>query len=152
MRRLIVGGLVALVLVVLLAPWGLYEWGLSNIDGRPVPPHGTKLSAEDDALLRHHLNTDSRIPIEPLSPWKYVAALVMSDREQSPLGNGAYAAWLIARNYNSSHLKDRHTIYWHLSGAALTIWITRHWTADQILAGAADLARKSSQHGASSGS
>jgi hypothetical protein len=150
-RRLIVVGLIALVLVVLLVPWGLYQWGLSNIDGRPVPPHGTVLSVEDDALLRRHLHAHSSISIEPLSPWRYVAALIMSGREQSLLGSGADAAWLIARNYNSSHLKDRHTIYWHLSGAALTIWITRHWTADQILAGAADLARRSSQHARTAG-
>ena len=148
MRRLVVGGLISLVLVVLLAPWGLYELALSNVDGRPVPPQGTQISVEDEALLRHHLKTHSRISIEPLSPWRYVAALVMSDREQSLLGSGADAAWLIARNYNASHLKDRHIICWHMSGAALTIWITRHWTADQILAGAADLTRKGSQQAA----
>ena len=31
--------------------------------------------------------------------------------------------------------------YWHLSGAALTIWVSRNWTTDQIVTAAAAIAR-----------
>jgi hypothetical protein len=50
-------------------------------------------------------------------------------------------AWVIARNYNGSHLKNRRMIFWHLSGAALTIWVSRNWTAEQIVAAAAAITR-----------
>jgi hypothetical protein len=44
--------------------------------------------------------------------------------------NGSSAVWLIARDYNYKHLKSRKMSYWRLSGAALTIWVSRNWTTD----------------------
>ena len=43
---IIVACLVALR--VLVTPWGLYELGLSNIDGRPIPLIGDSPTVEDD--------------------------------------------------------------------------------------------------------
>ena len=48
-------------------------------------------------------------------------------------------AWSVARSYNATHLDDRRMLWWHASGAALTIWLTRNWTQEQILAAAARL-------------
>jgi hypothetical protein len=53
-----------------------------------------------------------------------------------------YAAWIVARSYNYSHLQHNQALWWHLSGAALTIWITRNWTSDQILSRAAELVKQ----------
>jgi hypothetical protein len=36
-------------------------------------------------------------------------------------------------------------IWWHLSGAALTIWVTRNWTTDQIVTAAAAIAGSRAQ-------
>jgi hypothetical protein len=35
------------------------------------------------------------------------------------------------------------SIKWDLSGAALTIWITRHWSADEVICAAVDVLRRS---------
>ncbi len=136
MRRL-VWCLIALAGVVWLTPWALYEWGLSNITGRPIPAP-TPLTDKDETLLRQVLRAQSRISVEPISPWHYLIASVRTGRES--VSGGTLAAWLVARNYNRSHLKRHASIWWHLSGAALTIWLTRNWTSDAVLRTAAVLA------------
>jgi hypothetical protein len=40
--------------------------------------------------------------------------------------------WWVARSYNTKHLEDRR--WWYPSGAALAIWLTRNWTADELIA------------------
>jgi hypothetical protein len=75
-----------------------------------------------------------------LNPWTYAASLVTKNTDFRS-DDGSTAAWVIARNYNSSHLKDRRMTFWHLSGAALTIWVSRHWTSDQIVTAAAAITR-----------
>jgi hypothetical protein len=67
------------------------------------------------------------------------------------MGRGADAAWLVARNFNASHLARQGSAWWHLSGAALTIWLTRHWTPDQVLQATATLARREPPNTRSSG-
>jgi hypothetical protein len=98
-RRVVISLTIGAVIIIIMAPVALYWIGLSNIDGRPVPP-GSVASAHDDRAI-----------------------------------------WLIVRQYNSSHLKDRRMGMWHLSGAALTIWLTQHWTTDEAVVGAATAAR-----------
>ncbi|MDB6014070.1 MAG: hypothetical protein JWL65_6320 [Gammaproteobacteria bacterium] len=127
-------------LLILAAPWGVYVMGLSNIDGRPTPLIGSPPTAEDDLLLRQIFRTSRPISVQPLSPWSYILDLVMSSSSSSS-SVGADAAWLIARHYNSAHLKNRRSLWWQVSGAALTIWITRNWNSDQVVITAADLAR-----------
>jgi hypothetical protein len=139
----IVAVLVACVAAVLIlaGPWGMYELGLSNIDGRPTPLNRDSATDEDNLLLRRMLKTSSSISVQPLSPWSYARDLVTSGPSSSS-NAGADAAWLIARHYNAGHLKNRRSLWWQLSGAALTIWITRNWSSDQVVVTAADLARR----------
>jgi hypothetical protein len=128
-------------LLILAGPWGTYELGLSNIDGRPVPLIGNSPTAEDDLLLRQIFRTSHPVSVQPLSPWSYARNIVTSGPSSSPSA-GADAAWLIARHYNAGHLENRSMLWWQVSGAALTIWITRNWSADQVVVTAADLARR----------
>lgn len=139
--RAAISVIIGLAALAWAAPWGLYELGLLNIDGRPSAPAVSQLTSEDDALLRREFRVHSPISVTRLSPWSYFASLVVSDSKEHKEESGVDAAWLIARQYNASHLKDRRTIWWHLSGAALTIWITRNWSPIQVLSRAAELAR-----------
>ena len=132
-----------LALLILAGPWGIYELGLTNIDGRPTPLIGNSPTVEDDLLLRRIFRTSHPISVQPLSPWSYARDSVMSGPSSSSSA-GAAAAWLIARHYNTGHLKNRNMLWSHVSGAALTIWITRNWSSDQVIETAADLARRDS--------
>jgi hypothetical protein len=132
----------ALIVLIALAPLGLYALGLSNVDGRPSPASSGHPTAADEALLERTFRISQPITVEPLSPWSYVTS-ALEDPKRTAASGGVDAAWVVARHYNAHHLENRSSTWWHLSGAALTIWITRHWTSDQVLSAAAALIRQS---------
>jgi len=66
---------------------------------------------------------------------------VLNGSQRDGAAGSIDAASLVAQHYNARHLADRHSITWHLSGAALTIWITRHWSSDEVLCAAVDALR-----------
>jgi hypothetical protein len=132
--------LLAAPVLVSILPIGLYGVGLLNIEGRPEPPIQTSNLAADTAYLEQAFRRREPIAVRVLNPWTYAASLVTDDTDPSS-DDGSIAAWVIARNYNGSHLKNRRMTFWHLSGAALTIWVSRNWTAEQIVTAAAAITR-----------
>lgn len=52
---------------------------------------------------------------------------------------GQLVTWWVAREYLVSHKQYQGMGWWHLSGAALAIWLSRNWTSDEILSAAAQL-------------
>ena len=129
----VVAVLVACVTAILIfaGPWGMYELGLSNIDGRPTPLNGDSPTDEDNLLLRRMLKTSSPISVQPLSPWSYARDLVTSGPSSSS-NVGADAAWLIARHYNAGHLKNIRSLWWQLSGAASSFIAITSFTFRQL--------------------
>lgn len=142
MRRLLISALVIAALIG-LAPWVLYGIGLNNIAGRPTPPTVSAASAGDRGVRSLMSQAPSEVLVRPMSPWGYIMAIARGDPRA--LGGGAKAASLVARNYNLSHLKRPQTMWWHLSGAALTIWLTRNWTPDEVLGAAAAIAKQEAE-------
>ena len=56
------------------------------------------------------------------------------------LGLYASSSLLFARNYAThllNHQRHKGMSWWHLSGAALAIWLSRNWTDEEILSAAA---------------
>jgi hypothetical protein len=132
----VLGGLIS------LAPPGLYALGLSNVNGRPSPPASCHPTPTDRAFLERTFRMSQPMTVKPLSPWAYVNFILEDDARNAATG-GVEATWLVAQHYNAQHLKDRRSIAWHLSGAALTIWIRRHWSSDEVLCAAVDVLRQS---------
>jgi hypothetical protein len=123
-------------------PLGLYWLGLSNIEGRPEPPTQTSNVIADSALLQRDLRMQGPIVIDALNPWTFIVdTFHEAQRLPSEHARSVRAVGIIVVNYNSSHLRDRRMIWWHLSEMSLTIWVTRHWTTDEIITAAAALAR-----------
>jgi hypothetical protein len=137
-RKIIVALFCAVVLLGVGLPMGLYWTGLANIEGRPRPIALTDIAA-DTALLQQKFRSPSPIVVRVINPWTFLGSLRPSAVKERDVG--ASAVWAIVRSYNSTHLRKREMTWWHLSGAALTIWVTRHWTPDQIVASAAAIAR-----------
>jgi hypothetical protein len=124
-------------------PMGLYVLGLFNIEGRPQPPTETNRIAADTVLLQQTSRSPAPVAVHVFNPWTYAATLLTEDPKDLRLDDGSHALWLIARDYNSKHLRNRKMSWWHLSGAALMIWVSRNWTTDQIVTAAAAIARSS---------
>jgi hypothetical protein len=122
-------------------PMALYMLGLSNIEGRPQPPTETNHIASDTVLLQQTFQSPAPVAVHVLNPWTYAVSLLTENPKNLRLDSGSHAVWLIARDYNSKHLKNRRMSSWHLSGAALMIWVSRNWTTDQIVTAAAAIVR-----------
>ncbi|MCC8978183.1 hypothetical protein [Bradyrhizobium acaciae] len=136
MARRLIFIMVALTLTGLCAcataPWVIYWYGLRQIEGRPTPAVHNATAEQLDRLFKK-LKITQPVQIDPLSPY-------------TPFLQGAHPnsstrlAWIIARSHNVSHLGDHHgMLVWHLSGMALTIWLTRNWTQTELIAKAVEL-------------
>jgi hypothetical protein len=139
LRQIAISSLSAAGLLALGIPLGLYGLGLSNIEGRPAPPTLTRGIAADSALLQRTFGDEAPVAVRVLNPWTFAGEL-RDARGRTP-DNGSRAAWIVVGHYNAGHLKNHRMIWWHLSGAALMIWVTRHWTTDEIVAVAAAIVR-----------
>jgi hypothetical protein len=127
--------LIVLVLVVTMlsaataAPWLIYWIGLSEIEGRPTRATHAVTAEQRDSLFKR-LRISQPVQIAPISPYSYFLQGVYP-------GASTRLAWVIARSHNAQHLSDRR--YWHLSGAAMIIWLTRNWTPTELIARAIEL-------------
>jgi hypothetical protein len=128
--------------IIGLAPPSLYALGLGNVIGRPSQPASCHPTPTDRALLEHTLRMSQPFTVKPLSPWGYLN-FILEDDARNPAAGGIEATSFVAQHYNTQHLKSRRAIAWHLSGAALTIWITRHWSADEVVCAAVDVLQRS---------
>jgi hypothetical protein len=133
---------IGLILIVMIGigagPWLFYGIGLAKVDGRPLHASQTVVTPEDAEALWRRLRIPQPVRLDPVSPYSYVQALVFGD--QKILGPSARIAWIIASSYNIGHLTDHRAWAWHLSGAALTVWLTRNWTPNELVAKAVELA------------
>lgn len=133
-KKSLVAALGLILLILLSGSWLLYAYGLSNITGRPESAKIAVISSENKALIWKELKEQGTIQVKALTPYNFYS-LVLDE----PDAAGARLAWYIARNYNQDHLQDRRMLYWHISGEALTVWLTRHWSADELLAKALEI-------------
>ena len=113
------------------APWLIYWYGLRQIEGRPTAATHTATAEQLDGLLKR-VKITQPVQIDPISPYTYFLHGAHPDPSTR-------LAWIIARSYNAEHLGDRRMLIWHLSGAALTIWLTRNWTPTELIANAVEL-------------
>ncbi|WP_141832678.1 hypothetical protein [Herbaspirillum sp. SJZ107] len=133
-RRFIVVTACAMLALLLALPLVLYWKGLSDIDGRPPKPQQLA-SLEQQALVWRRAGGQGKRNIEPMNPYSYIvrifsdSACLASPEER--------LAWSFASTYLREHRRQAGMSAWHLSGAALTIWLTRNWTTEEILSAAA---------------
>lgn len=127
--------LASIILFTASFPWLLYEIGLSNIEGRPTFAVNRAIDKKEIQQLWQDMRETEPIQIKKLNPWQYVLFLVQGV-ERIPSMSVTSS---VARDYNHLHLKNRKMLYWHLSGAASSIWLTRNWSMQDILAKAKEI-------------
>ena len=118
--------------VAAAVPWLIYWVGLSKIEGRPTPATHAVTAEQIDCLF-NRLRISQPVQIDPISPYTYFHYFLQGVRPSA----STRIATIIARSHNAKHLSDRR--YWHLSGAALTIWLTRNWTLTELITKATEL-------------
>ncbi len=133
MKKTLLTSFVILIFVGLLAPWALYAVGLANVVGRPTLPANVHISDDVANTLWTEFGERGPIKVQKLSPWSYIMMMIREDplKYKPP---GLNMAWQVARSHNQNNLKNQRMMFWHLSGMSLTVWLTRNWTAKDIVA------------------
>lgn len=139
-KMLIVLGLLAAFFAAL--PVVAYWMGMENMDARPVPPtevaHPQYLA---DAVWEERRELPP-IHMEAITPWHFYH-LIWCSRNDDEIEDflscgieypGLQAAAYVAKRHLHDHIKQRGLIWRYLSRTALAIWITRHWTAEEVAA------------------
>ncbi|MEM6497952.1 MAG: hypothetical protein AAF709_14670 [Pseudomonadota bacterium] len=130
-RRVVIA--IAVVIGLLMAsPWLLYWTALSTVNGRPAPPRAPYLSEAKANQLWLCLGQKLPVFIAPMSPLS-IAINVVTGNPSKFETTGHFVAWQVAKNHNLRNRANRDMLMWHVTGSGLTIWLTRNWSADEIL-------------------
>jgi hypothetical protein len=128
LRRFFIGVLCVVAVFAAAGPWCLYWLGLHGAEGKPVAP--VVLASRDVQLEAWRRVRGSGIPtIVPLNPYTYTSV----NGAPGPQEASTLIAWHVASDHMLQHRKYKSMLWWHFSGAALTIWLTRNWTVEQLL-------------------
>ena len=141
MRKRIRIAVALIVGLIIAAPWLIYWAALWNVEGQLARPRPPYLSKERTQRLWACLGQKRPVFIQSKSP-PAMAIGFLTGNISAVQTSGDFVAWQVARHHNLSHLKNNKGIYRHAAGAALTVWLTRNWSADEILT-AADKAIRS---------
>lgn len=118
--------------LMLILPWCAYWIGLQRLSQYPVPPV-ENLSATQREWVWSFTKGSGEPVIVPLSPYSYLYDIFIS---KGKTDRSTLVAWWVASDHLTNQGSRQRMLWWHLSGAALTIWLTRNWTEQQMTAAA----------------
>lgn len=121
--------ILALLALLIAAPGLVYVIGLSKLHGRPTPADPALFSRNEIAAAWAQCHESPPGAAVATNPWSVAGNLLFGSPRH--VKSGEHAAWRIASAHNAGSPLQSSTA-WHISGSALTIWITRHWSAEQI--------------------
>jgi hypothetical protein len=126
----------SLLLFVLLAmavlPWGIYYQGLANIIEIPKPLTMMQLSEMQKYAVLDEFKLLHDAQIQQINPYEYVMRMIqpMQSQQNRAVYMQSYVARCIAVDGNLKHRSHFNTQF---STIALTIWLSNHWSQDQIV-------------------
>jgi len=136
MRRVLQSALVllfAMAALLLASPYILYRVGLHGVEGRPQKP-GQLATEQQQASVWKAARGEGAPQIGTMNPYSMAAGFLIEPGARTPAGERI--AWQVASDYLLTHRRRQGTLWWHLSGAALMIWLTRNWSDEEILSAA----------------
>lgn len=122
-------------------PFALYCLGMSGVEGRPSKPRQLA-SIEHQTVVWKRARGTGMPHVAVDDPYTYFASVLFTQPTRTPPGQ--LLTWLVARDYLVTHKRYKGMAWWHLSGAALAIWLSRNWTSEEILSRAAELQQSTS--------
>ncbi|CAM3996044.1 hypothetical protein [Roseateles saccharophilus] len=137
LMRLLAGTAGVLVTLLLLSPWLLYAAMLASIEGRPAKPE-RMVPATEQARIWRLADGQGELRTEPMTPYGFAWELFAPTGQPAP---GETLAYWVSRDFLQAQ-PHRNMLTWHLSNAALTIWLTRNWTAEELASAVAPIASK----------
>lgn len=117
----------------------LYRYGLSRVGELPRPPAALQTNLATRALWA---DAEERpLQLEPRWPWTLLTDFVRllwetSRHERHARPAGSQMAWYVARQWMRAPRPGQEQPRmreWHLRGLALSVWLSRHWSAEELL-------------------
>jgi hypothetical protein len=119
--------------LLLVFPFALYKLGLSGIEDLPQKPLQLA-SKEQQALVWKRARGEGVPRIEAMNPYSFAIRLLAETDVRPPPDQ--LILWWVASDYLREHRRHKSMGWWHLSGVALTIWLSRNWTSEEVLSAA----------------
>ncbi|MFZ6692506.1 hypothetical protein [Undibacterium sp. SXout20W] len=129
--------LIAISSLIYGGPWVLYYWGLEGVSGKPALPRVIGSNEQLQALWEKAGCEGSPVLVES-DPQSYIFSAATMEAPPPAM----IFAWRIAAAYQHDHQLRDGASWQQLSGSALVIWLTRHWTIEQILSKTLELDAK----------
>ena len=121
----------------LLAPWLAYEAALARLPALPERPRSLATPPQQDEAWRQ-AGGEGPLVVEPMNPYGFVVALITRDRVRP----GEELADWVARDHLVAQRAEGGMLGWQVSNAALTVWLTRHWSAQELASAAYAIASR----------
>lgn len=121
---------VGILFATAIFPWGIYLVGLCLIPEYPSAD-SQPISAQQHAWVWTQARADVKPQWVIFTPYSYVYEILRPERQRDP---SLQIAWWAARDHLANHQHPDRLIFWHLRGAALTIWLTRNFSNEQVTA------------------
>lgn len=126
--RLVKVILLSLVLLVLGGPWALYGLGLLAVSGTPTPPP-VMASRESQLALWQQARGVGAPEAMHISPYTYLPLSL----DPGPYKPSLLVAWWVANDFYDNNRRFQGNVWRQLSCGALVVWLTRNWSAEQLL-------------------
>jgi hypothetical protein len=132
-----------ILLIVVLAggvllvgsPYIVYWAALATLPGYPEAPEPLASIGTAELEIWAEYSGHSAFELKPVSPVQYVWLLMACENVDACLD--AYPGLLVAGRVAQGYLRQQEptrAIWWHVRSASLGVWLTRHWSAEQLLA------------------
>jgi hypothetical protein len=136
-KRVVTALFTLTTLAALVTPLALYQIGLFGAGGIPTKP--SKIAAQNDLQNEwRNYRGQSEPKLTILNPYTY---MLLAGESGSTRVSTAVAV-RVAQSQQLETQKYESQSWWHISGAALTIWLTRNWSIEELLSKSHEL-RKS---------
>jgi hypothetical protein len=132
--RLLSKATLCMAALLALSPLALYTLGLSGIEGRPKKPSQIA-SRQLQLSVWNCANGLEPAQIAPETPYSLAWSLAFN--QPKSVSASERVLWWVASDYLTEHQQQRSMGWWHLSGAALSVWLSRNWTTEELLSAAA---------------
>lgn len=135
-RWLVLAGVIGLLLIapVLMAE-GLYRHGLGMLDGLPSPPPADGLSEALVQVTWAEFEGPGPIAVQRTGPLRHAINMVISRPGRLATAPGLRLASFCARDIVLDRtVGQRGMGAYHLTNASLSIWLSRNWSTEEIIA------------------
>jgi len=132
-KRIVAALIITIALIGAGGPWACYWLGLQVVTGKPAHPQ-TIASQEKQAEVWLHAYGKGTPQVLAVTPYNYV---------QLSLEPGSYrpsllVAWWVATEHYDANRHYKGNLWRQLSCGALSVWLTRSWSTEQLLSKVAE--------------